>query len=139
MRLRDVAGLCQQERDRVLRRADHVGLGCVHDHHTAPRRRLDVDVVQPDPGACDHLQIGPGREDLRRHLGPAPHDERVVRADRSGEITIGELGPDVDLEVLPEQIETLLGQLFGDHDPHGVTDSWKICSAATTAAPRFTG
>src|SRR5207302_89792 len=56
VRLRDVAGERQQEPDRVLRRRDDRRLRRVRDDDPAPRRRLDVDVVDPDARAADHLQ-----------------------------------------------------------------------------------
>ena len=78
--LRDVARLRQQQRHRLLGGADDVGLRRVDDHHPAARRLLDVDVVEPDPGARHHLQLWRGREHLGGDLRGAADDERVVRA-----------------------------------------------------------
>ena len=40
----------------VLRGRDDGGVGGVRDDDPAPRRRVDVDVVDPDPGPADHLE-----------------------------------------------------------------------------------
>ena len=101
VRLRDVAGLREQQREGVLGRADDVGLRGVDDHHATARRRLDVDVVQADPGAGDHLQALAALEHVGGHPGGAADD----RARRTGAIAaarspFAQLGPHVDLEVL---------------------------------------
>ena len=57
VRLRDVARERDQQADRVLGRRDDVRLGRVCDDDPLPGRRVDVDVVDPHPGAADHLQV----------------------------------------------------------------------------------
>ena len=56
VRLRDVARERDQQADRVLGRRDDVRLRRVRDDDPAPGRGVDVDVVDADPGAADHLQ-----------------------------------------------------------------------------------
>ena len=56
VRLRDVARERDEQPDRVLGRRDDGRLGRVRDDDAAPRRRLDVDVVDSDARAADHLQ-----------------------------------------------------------------------------------
>ena len=56
--LRDVAGLREQQRDRVLGGREDVRLRRVHDHHAAPGRRGDVDVVETDAGPPDDDEVG---------------------------------------------------------------------------------
>ena len=56
VRLRDVARERDEQPDRVLGRRDDGRLGRVRDDDPPPRGRVDVDVVDPDPGAADHLQ-----------------------------------------------------------------------------------
>ena len=53
--------------------------GGVHDHHAAPRRLGDVDVVEPDAGPADDDEIVAGVEHLGRDLGRAADHERVRR------------------------------------------------------------
>ena len=54
--LRDVARQREQQPDRVLGRRDDIRLGRVRDDDAAPGRRVDVDVVDSDAGAPDHLE-----------------------------------------------------------------------------------
>ena len=58
VRLRDVASLREQQRQRVLGGGQHVRLRRVHHHHAATRGRLDVDVVEADAGAADDDEVG---------------------------------------------------------------------------------
>ena len=53
-----VARLGEQQRHRVLGGRDDVALRGVDHHHAAARGRLDVDVVEPDPGPADDDQVG---------------------------------------------------------------------------------
>ena len=54
--LRELPGDGEEERHRVLGRGDRVAARRVHADDPAPRGRLHVDVVEPDPGAPDHLE-----------------------------------------------------------------------------------
>ena len=56
MRLRDVARERDEQADRVLGGGDDGRLGRVRDDDAAARGGLDVDVVDTDAGAADHLQ-----------------------------------------------------------------------------------
>ena len=56
VRLRDVARERDEQADRVLGRRDDVRLRRVRDDDPAPCRRIDVDVVDADARAADHLQ-----------------------------------------------------------------------------------
>ena len=58
VRLRHVARLREQQRDRVLGRREDVRLRRVHDHHAAPGRLRDVDVVEADAGPADDDEVG---------------------------------------------------------------------------------
>jgi hypothetical protein len=136
--LGDVPRLREHERERVLGGRDDVRLRRVDDHHASTRGGLDVDVVEPDPRARDHLQVLARLDHVRRDLGLRAHDERVVRRDDADEVAGRELGADVDLEVTPEQVEPRLRQRFGDEDAHQPACA-NTSSAAATAAPRLTG
>ncbi len=57
VRLRDVARQRQHQRDGVLRGGDDVRLRRVGDDDPALGGRLDVDVVDPDAGAADDLEV----------------------------------------------------------------------------------
>ena len=82
MGLRNVAGLGQQQRHRVLGRRDDVRLRGVDHHHAPRRRRLDVDVVETDPGAADDDEVGAGRQHLVGHLRGRADDQRLAAGDR---------------------------------------------------------
>ena len=56
VRLRDVAGQREQQRERVLGGGDDVGLRRVGDDDAALGGGGDVDVVDADAGAADRLQ-----------------------------------------------------------------------------------
>ena len=56
VRLRDVARERNEQPDRVLGRRDDIRLGRVRDDDPAAGSGVDVDVVDPDAGAADHLQ-----------------------------------------------------------------------------------
>ncbi len=62
----DVPGEAQDVADREFGGADDVGCRRVDDHHAGFGRGLDVDVVEPDPGAGDDLQARERRRSLRR-------------------------------------------------------------------------
>ena len=70
VRRRDVAGEAQDVADGELGRRDDVRGRRVDDHDAGGRRRLDVDVVEPDAGARDDLEHRRRRDrlgvDLRR-------------------------------------------------------------------------
>ena len=53
-------------RDRVLGGRDAVAGRTVHHDDAAPRRRFEVDVVDADAGATDHLEPRGGVDDLAR-------------------------------------------------------------------------
>jgi hypothetical protein len=77
VRLRHVTCLSQQQRHRVLGRGQDVGLRGIDDHHAPLGGVLHVDVVQPDPRPAHDHEIGAGIEDVGRHLGGGPDDQRV--------------------------------------------------------------
>ena len=123
VRLRHVAGLGEQQRDRVLGGGDDVRLRGVDHHHAAGGGGGDVDVVEPDAGAADDDQLGAGVEHVGRDLGGRADDQGVRRGHDSEQLLGREVGADVDgVPRLTEPIEPTVGDLFGDqnsrHDRH---------------------
>jgi len=118
VRLRDAPSLGEQQSHRLLGRADDVGLGRVHDHHPPSCGGLDVDVIEPDAGARDDLQIGGSCEHLAGDLRGAADDQCVVRRDLGCEVARGEVEPLVDLEVRSKQVDPLRRKRLCDEDPH---------------------
>ena len=135
MRLRDVAGEREQERDRVLRGGVHRRLGCVRDDDPAARRGVDVDVVDPHSGTSDDLEpVGTlderGVERRRR-----AHDDRVEPADDLREVGLAVLD---DVEAAPQELETRVCDRLTDEDPRAAQTraaSWYASSARAVATP----
>ncbi len=100
VRLRDVTGEGDEEPDRVLGRRDDRRLGRVRDDDAPPGRGLDVDVVDPDAGAADHLQPVGALEELGGQLRRRANDDRVVVADPVLERRVA---VQVDVEALLEE------------------------------------
>ena len=100
----------------MLGRGDDRRLGRVRDDDPAAGRGLDVDVVDPDAGAADHLQpLGPLDQvgvELRRRAD----DDRVVVADRLGEVAVR---VHVDVEALAEELDARVGDRLADEDSRG--------------------
>ena len=80
--LGDAARERQHQGDGVLGGGDVVAAGRVHDDDAALGRGVDVDVVDADAGAADHLEILRRVDQLRGDLGAAAdHPAVVVGAD----------------------------------------------------------
>jgi hypothetical protein len=124
---RDVPGGGQQQRHRVLGRADDVRRRGVDDHDAALGRRGHVDVVQADAGARDHLQVGSGGQGLGVDLrGAADHHRGGVGERGQERGTVGAVHV-TDLDVAPQHLQHAGGEFFGDQDDgrrsrgHGTT------------------
>ena len=78
VRLRDVARERDEQADGVLGGRDDVRLGRVRDDDPAPRRRVDVDVVDADARAADHLQLVGALDQVGGQLRRRADHDRVV-------------------------------------------------------------
>ena len=121
VRLRHVARLREQQRERVLGRREDVRLRRVDDHHAAPRRLGDVDVVEADAGPADDDEVGARGEhlggDLRR---AADHQRGRARRPRPSSCCRREAGLHVDVEAGgAHRVEPAFGERFGDEDAGG--------------------
>src|SRR5207249_3262115 len=114
--------------DRVLGGGDDRRLRGVGDDDPAPRRRLDVDVVDADAGAADHLETHGPFEQFRGEQRLRADDDRVVVADDRLERAVG---VDVDVEARAEQLDAGVGDLLPDEDFHAVV---VLCPPPPTAA-----
>ncbi len=103
VRLRDVARERDEQADRVLGRRHDRRLRRVCDDDPAPRRRVDVDVVDADTRAADHLQARRAVDQRRCELRRRTDDDRVVAVNDLGEIAVR---VDVDVEPLAQQFHT---------------------------------
>jgi hypothetical protein len=97
VRLRDVSRERDEQADRMLRSGDDRRLRRVRDDDAPPRRRLDVDVVDPDAGSSDHLQPFRPLEQVGRELRRGADHDPVVTADLVREVAVQ---LDVDVEAL---------------------------------------
>ena len=82
---RHVAGQREKQREGVLGGRQHVGGGGVDHQDAQLGGRLDVDVVDADAGAADHLEPAAGGEQLAGDLGRAAHHQGVEAGDQLGE------------------------------------------------------
>src|SRR6266545_4616086 len=133
VRLRDVARESEQEADRVLGSGDDRRLGRVRNDDAPTRGGFDVDVVDPDAGAADHLQLLGAFDQVLRQLRRRADDDPVVAADDLGEIGVAVL---VDLEMRAEQLDARVRDLFANEDLHTRTGWSYASSARVTATPR---
>ena len=113
MRLRDVAREGDEQPDGVLGGRDDGRVGRVRDDDALARRRRDVDVVDADTGAADHLQALRAVENVRGQLGRRPDHDRVAVGDRLLERRVA---VEVDLEPRPQQLDARLGDLLSDQN-----------------------
>ena len=113
---RDVAGEAQDVADGQLGGRDDVRGRRVDDHDAGGGRRLDVDVVEPDAGARDDLELRGGGDRLGVDLRRGAHEDRVrVRERGEQRRAVGAVdGP--DLEVGPEGVDGGGREFFGDQD-----------------------
>ena len=98
----------------VLRRRDDCRLRGIRDDDPAARRGVHVDVVDPDSRPSDHLQPVGTLEDLGGQLRRGADDDRVVVPDPLLE---RQVAVDVDLELLPQKVDSGLGDRLADEDP----------------------
>ncbi len=91
-----------------------VGLGRVGDDDPAAGGSRDVDVVDADAGAPDHAQLTGPLDQIGRELGGRAHEDAVVLADPLGQLLVAPVDPEVDVEVLAQQIHARLADLLLD-------------------------
>ena len=98
--LRDVAREGDEQADGVLGRGDDGGLRRVRHDDPAPRRRVDVDVVDAHARAPDHLQPLGALDQVGGQLRRRADDDRVVAAD---DLLERALAVDVHVEARAEE------------------------------------
>ena len=91
----------------------------------------DVDVVDPDSGPADHLEAGPGGQQLRGDLGRRAHREAIVLADDRGELGLAEAGADVGGDAALREVATAAGLRGSAISTLGIC-SWSRASSALT-------
>ena len=69
-----------KQRKGVFGRGNRVPAWCIHDDHSASRRRLDIDIVYAYPGSPHHGELLCRFKNRRGHLGlTAHHQGRKIR------------------------------------------------------------
>ena len=135
--LRDVARHREQQRHRVLGVRERDRVGRVHHHHAAPGGRLDVDVVDADPGATDDDELVAGGEHVGGDLGRAADHERRGAAHGVEQLVGREPEPHVDLEPgRAHRLEPAVGEPLGDED---ALHQSRVDAVATRRPARSTG
>ena len=76
-----LAGEREHQGDGMLGGGDRIAERRVHHDHAARGRGRDVDIVDADAGAADHLEVGRGVEQLGGDLGRRADGEAVIVAD----------------------------------------------------------
>ena len=115
VRLRDVPREGEDQPDRLLGGGDDRRLGSIRDDDAAPRRRVDVDVVDAHTGPADHLESLRPIDDVLGQACGGPDHDAVVAVDDLGERRVR---VDVDLEATPEELDAGLGDRLADEDAH---------------------
>jgi len=68
----------KQQRNGVLGSRDRVAKWSVHYHDAAVGGRWDVDVIDTDAGATDHLELRRGGNDVLVRLGRRTYCQAIV-------------------------------------------------------------
>ena len=105
----------EQETERVLRRRDDGGLRRVRDHDSAPRGRVEIDVVDPHPGPADHLELRRFLDQAGVEVRAAADDDRVVVADPRGEVAVR---VHIDVEAFAQEVDPGRGYGFANENSH---------------------
>ena len=88
----------EHQRDGVLGGGDRIAERRVHHDDAARGGGGNVDIVDADAGAADHLQFGRAFEQFGGDLGGRADRQAVVVADDLGQLVLVEAGLDVDLD-----------------------------------------
>ena len=98
VRLGQVAGEREHQRDGVLGGGDRVAERRVHHHHAGGGRGGDVDIVDADAGAAHDLELLRRGEHVLGHLGRGTDGEPVIAADHRDQLVLRLAGDLVHLD-----------------------------------------
>ena len=115
--------------------------GRIHDDDALGGGGRDIDIVDADAGAADHLQVLGIGQNLRRHLGGRADGEAVVIADDLGELVLvlAEIGLEIDLDAaILEDLHGGFGESVGDEN-FGHGDFSPVISAWSGESPAGPG
>ena len=103
----------------MLGRRDDGRLRRVRDDDSPAGRSLDVDVVDADARASDHLEVRRALDHLCRQLRGRADDDRVVQAD---DVLERRIEVDVDVEARAQQVDPGVGDRLPDEDLHATDE-----------------
>ena len=119
VRFGDLPRQRQHQRNGMLGRRDGIAEGRVHHDDALLRRRRNVDIVDPDTGTADHLELGRRRDDLLGDLAGRPNGKTIILADDFEQLVLvlAEIGLVVDVDaVVLEDLHGGLGKLVGNEN-----------------------
>jgi hypothetical protein len=99
VRLRNVAGQRNHQREGVFRSGNGVAARGVHDNDPAAGGRRHVDIVHAHPGPSDRLQTRSQPNDIGGNPGLRAHDDAIVGVCRPPQFVLLDANPHLDLEV----------------------------------------
>ena len=117
VRCRDLAGDREHHRDGVLGSGDRVAEGRVHHHDPFGAGSRDIDIIDPDPGPSDDLQIVGTRDQVCRRLGGRADRQAVILTNDIGQFLrlLAQTGLEVHLDIVVlEDTHGIFAQLVGD-------------------------
>jgi len=87
----------EHQRNRVFGGGDRIAERGVHHHHALAAGVGNIDVVDANPGAADHFQIGRRIKDRRRHLGRRTDRKAIIVADARDQLFGRFAGDHIDI------------------------------------------
>ena len=116
VRLGDVAGEREQQRQRVLGGGDDVRLGGVGDDDPAAGGGGHVDVVNAHARTADHAQVDGALDQLGGHLRGRTDQDPMVGADALVQFLFAPVDAEVDVKAGAQQLDARLADLLLDED-----------------------
>ena len=111
----DVPSRCKQKGNSMFRGGNGISKRRIHDYDAARGGRRDVDVVDTDAGAADHLELFGGADHFLVGLRRGAHGQAVVIADDSHEIGLLEADAYIHLHAAgAKDVEGFRAQLIGN-------------------------
>ena len=101
----------------MFRCGDRIAEGRVHHHHATRRGSRNIDIVDPDAGPANDLEIGCRRQNILSHLGGGTDSEAVIIADDGREFLWREARLHIDLDAaLNEDVGSAGAELVTDQN-----------------------
>jgi len=126
--LRNHARASHDHGKRMFTRRNRIAVRRVDNDNPSLRSRFEIDVVDADPGASDHLEAGSGVHNPFGHFGLAPDEQGVVFADDADQLIFGQTGALVhhDISGFMQLLDALVAdRIRYEHFKHGTC--WPPC------------